>query len=578
VSDDETQVSGNGGKGGGSGDEGGGPNGGSRGPRGRRGGDAVGLGLVLFVLGICVGFPLAVIGSEFLTENAGLIITFVLIFVAFVGMLGMLLLLFRRRILGYLFGISVTTLDQFARPLTKTTRHIAERQPSEAADAAEELVKLILARWAWVSSRRWLIASLTGLLAALAALAGTALLFRQNELIASQLVRLDQQNALLVRQNELGASQVTGLGQQNDLLRTQIELGEAQRSAGILPSLLDIGSDLAEEVARQQADDKETPVVFLRDLSSGLRARMVAATQAARPYRYLQGGSVDARDTDALNGLALARRPEILADAQRKALKGQSYETELIDRPVSPERGMVIAMLFETGIYETELLSFRGADFSFAQVSVPVVNLMSFTFARLRFADFSRLQLNSVRFGAAELEHARFRNATLNACDFAGIPHDQVKEPYRGDPSVPVMETNMAGADFAGSMVIRTTFARVNGLAIDFDGAALIEPDFRDASIAGSTFRNALLLRPNFSGANLKAVDFDGAIVFAEDFLARVSGAAVPETFRADRFTLERIDLAEIGSHPLGVSFSVATEGMEIGEAAYRIKRVGEFR
>ena len=75
-----------------------------------------GLGLVLFVLGICVGFPLAVIGSDFLTRNAGLIITFILIFVTFFGLLGITLLMLRRRILGYLFNLSATTLEQFAKP------------------------------------------------------------------------------------------------------------------------------------------------------------------------------------------------------------------------------------------------------------------------------------------------------------------------------------------------------------------------------------------------------------------------------------------------------------------------------
>ena len=520
-----------------------------------------GLGLVLFVLGICVGFPLAVIGSDFLTRNAGLIITFILIFVTFFGLLGITLLMLRRRILGFLFNLSATTLEQFAKPLSDTTRHIVARQSAAAVDSAEELAKLMLARWAWVSTRRWLIGSLTGLLAALAALAGTALLFRQNELLAVQLVRLDQQN---------------------DLLKTQTQLGEAQRSAAILPSLLDINADLAKETAALAKDGRGVAIYDLTELSDGLRGRMIAATLGARPYRYLQGGSVDERDMAALKSLAMARRPEILAESAKASLNQQVYETRLIDRPVSPERGIIIALLHAAGIHQTEDLSFYGADFSFAEVRLPVVNLMSFTFARLRFADFSWSTLNSVVFGAADLSHARFRNTVLSRCDFSGLTADQVKPPYKGVSTPALSPTTLDGVDFSRSFIVQSRFAHVEGLAANFDDTVLIEPDFADASIAGSTFRNAILIRPKIAGANLKAIDLDGAFVFEADFLGRLGKEAATDergsTFKVDRYSSEPVDFDTLGQHPLAARLAVALETVEVGDKVFRLKRVGEFR
>jgi len=517
----------------------------------------MGLGLLLFALGIGVGFPLAIVSNEFLTANADVIVSVAMTALLFLCVFGAVILVLRKKILAYLFSVTTARLDQFAGPLADTARYIVDRQPAEAVASAERLTKLAFARWAWISTRRWLIASLTGLLAAMAALAGTALLFRQNELLAVQTLRLEQQN---------------------ELIQTQTGLGEAQRSAGILPGLLDIGVGLAEETQRLKDDGRSAPIFGLIELSEGLRARMIAATLATRPYQYLQGATVDPRDTNGLLRTALARRPEIVGDAS--ALEGpkSGVANILIDRPKSPERGVIITLLHGAGIYETELLSFFGADFSYAEIRNPTLAQMSFRHARLRFSDFSWVHLNSVKFGAAELEHARFRNAVLKNTDFSGIPTDKVEPPYKGDPDTALWPTSLAGADFSGAALFKCGFATVNALVMNFDGALLSEADFSGSAISGGTFRQAILVAPNFSGAELKGIDLDGAIVFDKDFLDRLERDAAPATFIKSRYTIELIDIAELQRHPLAHQFFAVPEELIDGVTPYRVRRVADYK
>lgn len=517
----------------------------------------LGIGLILFVMGLAVGFPLAMIGTSFLTDNAGLIVAIVLTIAIFVGLTGAIILLFRKKILSFLFNLSTSQLDQFSKPLSETARNIMDRKADAAVDSAEELTKLLLARWTWLATRRWLIGSLTGLIAALAALAGTTLLFRQNELLAIQLVRLDQQN---------------------ELLATQIELGEAQRSAGILPGLLDIGDKLAQETETLKDDGRPAPFFQLTELSDGIRARIIAATQSTRPYRYLKTSAIDPNDIDSLNRLAMARRPEIIGDpkivTELEALKNESA---LLDRPTSPERGVILSMLYGSGVLETELLSFYGADFAFAEVTIGTLNVMSFQFARLRFSSFRRIALNSIPFGGAELDHASFHGSVLTNCVFSGIASSDIKPPYSGDASVPVMRTNMAGTVFTDTVVMNTKFAHVNGLGMNFDGALLSEADFTGASIGGTTFVNAVLVAPVFSGAYLNSVDFDGAITFEEDFLDRIAAEAAPGSFVKDRFALEEISRNDVDQHPLAIQMFAVPEALVADKKIYRVNRVEPF-
>ncbi|MEO3385479.1 pentapeptide repeat-containing protein [Mesorhizobium sp. CAU 1741] len=530
------------------------------------------MAFVIFALGLLAGFPIAIFGFDLLLDNAAPLFSILLGLFAFVVLITVLILAFRRPIWERMFRYGQVEMDRFAQPLAEVARFAAQQKAPEATDAARNLAEMVLARYSWVVTRRWLVATLTGFIAAIAALAGSALLFHQNRLLAVQNERITEQTELLV---------------------TQIELGEAQRSTSIVPELLSIGDALGQETsalrraanADNQGNDGEEAQIVLADydLSNALRARIVAASIAARPYRYLVSSLTRASEEE-ITRQALQRRTDLtnivesLGEQQRRSdevLGATPEDGRLTDRVVSPERGQLLVMLYNSGVIETEYLTFNGADFSFAEVRLRTLAQMSFQHALMRHADFSGIVLNSVDFGAGYVEGARFRRSELISVRFAGIASDAIKPPMKSDPGVEVWNTHLAGADFTGARLFATTFADSQALAVAFDGALIANTNFRNASIAASTFRHAMIWDCDFSGAYLQSVDFDGAIVFKDSFLDDLAAVAQPGTFVPERFELEPLGAGELASHPHSAYFW-RVEGLEQSRA-WRVRRVGEF-
>lgn len=520
------------------------------------------MAIVLFALGLMAGVPLAIFGLDIIIDNAQTIFTILLAIFLILVVLAVLVMAFRQTLWSRMFRYGQVELDRFARPLSEVARFAAEQKVAEATNAAQEFAEMALARYSWVVTRRWLIASVTGFIAAIAAMAGSAILFQQNELLRVQNERITEQTALL---------------------QNQIELGEAQRSTSIVPEILAIGAAIGEETARLMKDGRAGESFSDYELSSALRARIVAASNAARPYRYLRAELAHASD-NAISAAALARRTDV-PGAQALIARWQQAESTingtmsepgaLIDRPVSPERGQLISLLYNTRVLETEYLSFAGADFSFAEVRLPLFAAMSLKHALLRYADFSTTSMRSITFSASFLEGARFRGAIIGDTDFGGIPYTGVEPPYEGSPDFPIWRTMLSGADFTGALIFNTSFDNINGLAIAFDGAVIVDADFTDANLAASTFRNALIGDLDFSGAHLNSIDFDGAIVFDASFLENLVQKAVPGSFNAERFILTPIDRETLAAHPRAEDVE-RIDGT--GQAqAYRVERVGAF-
>ena len=272
-------------------------------------------------------------------------------------------------------------MERFARPLSEVARFAALQKVAEATESARDLAELVLARYAWVSTRRWLMATITAFIAAIAALAGSALLFQQNQLLRTQIGLMQDQNGRIEEQNRF--------------IQSQIELGEAQRSTAIVPEILEIGAQVAQEVAGFNTFAGDQPAIAL--LSPGLRARIIAATTAARPYRYLRNPLTDL-DENLLMSSGLLRRTDLAAsatvrqqlDAASGAVQFAGEQTGVMsDRPLSPERGQIIGLLISNGL--TDFSTLNGADFSFAEVrSASTGSAIRFHFAALRFANFDR--------------------------------------------------------------------------------------------------------------------------------------------------------------------------------------------
>lgn len=133
----------------------------------------LGIAIVVFIVGVVVGFPLATFGVEFVTSNGGLVFGLLFGFLVLVLVVTAILMIFRRQIWESLFKRGEVEMERFARPLSEVARFAALQKVAEATESARDLAELVLARYAWVSTRRWLMATITAFIAAIAALAGS---------------------------------------------------------------------------------------------------------------------------------------------------------------------------------------------------------------------------------------------------------------------------------------------------------------------------------------------------------------------------------------------------------------------
>ena len=209
--------------------------------------------------------------------------------------------------------------------------------------------------------------------------------------------------------------------------------------------------------------------------------------------------------------------------------------------------------MFNLGVMSTEPLSYYGADFSFAELRLQSFGVMSLRHALLRFADFSGTQIREGQFGAAYLEQARFRRTVIGNSHFSGLANDAVELPFAPAEGLDVWHTQMAGTDFAGSVIFDTDFRAVNAIGARFDYTLLQNVDFTEASLSASTFRNAIIGDITIANADVRSVEFDDAFVFSEDFLDTLAENAAPDTFRRDRYRLEPATREDLEDQPAAI-------------------------
>lgn len=527
-----------------------------------RGFGRAGWGMLVFVLGVACGVPAAIFMPGFLTDHGSVVLGIILGALLFVLVVLSLVFVFRQPLWRWMFRRTEIEVTRFAGPLADVARYAAGQRVDEATQAARDFAEIALSRYAWITTRRWLVASITGLIAAMAALAGSALLFEQNKLLRAQ-------SKLFVEQNER-------IDFQNALIDTQIQLAEAERSAQIGPEVVEIGALIGAE--RQAFLDGGGNInnFNLSNLTSSTRGRIVAASLVARPYRYLAPSNANPRDADGLIQSALSRRPGVLADPSALEKEAADRTEQLVDRPVSPERGDLLTMLTANSILETEGLTALGADFSFAEFRRELAGGLSMRHARLAFADFSWTQMVGCQFGAAQLDHARIENAVVRGSDFSSLAAGEVSALFSAD-GFDFLPTRMAGISFRGSVIHNTGFARIQAIAPVFDGAVVAMADFTGASIAGASFRNAMIIGSRFDGASLQSLDLEGAIVFDQTFLNKLRQASAPGTFVAERWKLAPIAVGEAANHPGYFEMTNhVPETAYSGVQAWRISRVAE--
>lgn len=509
--------------------------------------------LLVFAFGTAAGVLLAFFGAGFFGDGVSALVLVFLVALLVLGGGGLVLFLFRRPILRSLFGYAEAQVELFADPLARVAQRAIARDPDGATSAARELVGLTLARYSWITTRRWIVASLTALIAALAALAGTALLFRQNELLAAQ-------SALLVEQN-------AKIQEQTALLSQDVELAEASRNAALAVEITNIAALIgaaaakaADAFAQEAGEPSMDPVAAMvnvldpaRDLDRGLILRIVSASRAARPYRFLDAGLLPDDPGDKMR-MAMERRRGDLSQAYARMAEAFSWRDTpaaagLIDRPASPERGQLLQVLTFGGVRNLEILNHFGLDLAFAYLPNAELALLTAQGGRLSYADLSGSHIVESDLGGAWLENTRFRRATISRSSFAAVAADRVRPPPRAADAP--FSTHAQGADFSGAVIRDSSFRGAFLTAASLDGALLVATDFGQADLSAATLRGAILVGPVLDGVALKAADLDGAILFGPDPLADLTARAAAGTFRADRYRAEPLTWEALMAIPL---------------------------
>jgi len=537
-----------------------------------------GLSLLVFGFGIAAGFLIAFTGFGFLQDSAAIVVTVFLSALLVVAMVGGLLILLRRPLWRKLFGFAETQIEHFAAPMARVAEGAVQRDPGAAVAAARELVQLALARYSWVTARRWIVASLTALIAAMAALAGTALLFKQNQL-------LEVQAGLLAQQNEK-------IDQQNLLSAQNVQLAEAQRNSALAVEITQIAIAVGQEASEARRKDEAAGYVAADPLDAmvnvldpvtldqGLVLRIVAASRAVQPYRFLDIGVSADNDTDKMR-VAMQRRTDLPNTLARMATAfdwpPQGPENRLIDRPASPERGQLLQVLMSGGLRNLEVLNHFGLDLAFAYLQGADILGLTAQGGRLSYADFSGSHFSGGDFGGAWLENARFRGCRFDGTSFALVTAKRVRTPLRVKDAP--FFSFLTGADFSKSVLIDVDFSGTMLAAVNFDGALLVRPDFTDATLSAATLRGAVLLAPRLAGAALKSTDLDGAVVFGASFLAETDAGAEPESFHPERYEAKALTMVEVMAINILYQTLEADEVASItGNApAFRLKRIAAF-
>ncbi len=527
----------------------------------------MGFGMLIFGFGTAAGFLIAFSDFGFLENSAGLIITVFLAAMFVVGLIGGLALVARRPLIRRLFGVAEAHVEHFAGPLARIAERAIARDPTGATAAARDLVTLVLARYAWISVRRWVIAALTALIAAMAALAGTALLFKQNQLIAVQSDLLREQNGRIVEQTVL--------------LDQQVELAEAARNSALAVEITQIAALLGAvaDTSLSGLGLNTINTLEMDELDRALVLRITSVSRALKPYRFLETG-MRAGDTSDPMRIAMQRRRADLPETYDRMATYYDWQelptvTRLIDRAASPERGQLLNVLVTGGIRNLETLSVAGLDLSYAWL--PEIDMGVFTAqtARLPYADFTGSYLAQVDFGGASLENARFVRSDIRDTDFSTLDSARARPPLRAVDAP--FRTFLTGADFSGAMLTDTSFVEAWLTAANFDGAILLRCNLAGADLSVATLRGAILLNSDLTGASLKSTDLDGAIVFGADYLDRLEKDAEPGSFVRGRWAQDPITVDEIMVLPLvnnSLEPADLAAAMAQGEP-YRLRRIG---
>ena len=258
-------------------------------------------------------------------------------------------LLYKDRILGYIFGKIKGEKEDFSKSLGQLTEGIMNKEGEVSAEATQNLANQLGKFYFMKEARGRTLLIFQSLFVLFGAVLGTVLIRNQNELFESQ-------NAMIEQQTRMVEKQMVRLDQQT-------YLQEAERRSGLVFLFSNIMDLLDQELKEDYNKDG------IRNISPQLSARIISLSQRLEPYYYLDNDS-------------------------------------LTSKQFSPERGQLFTNLVKSNLDQeslNEILSEGNFQYS-------VFSGVSFNNIFLEGIDLSNSKFNEITFDKVKLSKSKFNH------------------------------------------------------------------------------------------------------------------------------------------------------------------------
>lgn len=158
-----------------------------------------------FFIAAVVGFQIAIWSWGASEQSLRSLGTAIFVASSIMTTLLVVLLFFRKRILKGVFRRTEGSLSEILLKLNKLLIHLSKGESEEAINSSREVSAEIIHYYAFTNFYRWIVTSCLILLGSFAGIAGTILLFEQNQKIEAQTKIMSQQHENMTAQAEIMA-------------------------------------------------------------------------------------------------------------------------------------------------------------------------------------------------------------------------------------------------------------------------------------------------------------------------------------------------------------------------------------
>ena len=302
-----------------------------------------------------------------------------------------LVVAFRRRIFGLLFGTTQSRLVEVFDSAANAGEAIVEGRSADAVSAISDTGRRVVAWYSWSNFYRWAIGTAAAILVGFVGALSVLLLIEQNK-------KLETQNALVTQQSNLI---------------------EAQRRASLISELTSILDQLkAERDDWHRGLPKEKRIGVVQDNPNRSDLRPTRYDGAVKKGTSARGFVPSRSVSGRFAALSRSFKPYFYLDVQPSA-DSHPNMADLTERPLSPERAQMLIAVINSEV-PSYVFDQAGAIYDYADLFQANLQDLMLTRKSLRFANLSEANLEYANFGGSNLEGTDFSRANLHGADFYG--------------------------------------------------------------------------------------------------------------------------------------------------------------